>query len=404
MSTLQETPTPALVIHRYGLRKFCVLPAGVEPDDAHGKYLCIGTRKQCEGYVNERQALAEARAAAQLQQPNGQVPAADPENYAARVRQAYQQLAGERRNPDVPIVDLYQRVGGELAPFHRFLEQEAYEGRAVPTTGEPTLASGEAQLPALVLRGELDRVSGQPLRFFNVKLFEALAPAKDVTPSPVVTPEPLADPPLQYAVTLTGPELELLRQSLDDQARTIAASKAPDQARLQAATDLSAKLEGLQPQREQAPPQAGPREPELAERKPEVTPVKQELGPDPNPPDVVEEYRRELVERARAKYPDATPELAARIDKEVQRRVNIVKTYQDHLLQAQREHFPKATPEEKAQHLANIRQEVKDFAQAQEAHLQQERENRQQQREQAQHQPPPSVRARAQQQHLGYSR
>src|SRR5690242_3443072 len=117
MSTLQEPPTPALVIHRYGLRKVCVLPAGVEPDDARGKYLCIGTRKQCEGYVNERQALAEARAAAQLQQPNGQVPAADPENYAARVRQAYQQLAGERRNPDVPIVDLYQRVGASWRHF-----------------------------------------------------------------------------------------------------------------------------------------------------------------------------------------------------------------------------------------------------------------------------------------------
>src|SRR5947208_9446599 len=109
MSTLQEQPTPALVIHRYGLRKFCVLPAGVEPDDAHGKYLCIGTRKQCEAYVNERQALAEARAAAtpaEPQQTNGQ-------GYEERVRQAYRQLADERRSPDVPIHELYQRVGGE---------------------------------------------------------------------------------------------------------------------------------------------------------------------------------------------------------------------------------------------------------------------------------------------------
>src|SRR5947208_10481065 len=100
MSTLQEQPTPALVIHRYGLRKFCVLPAGVGPNDAHGKYLCIGTRKQCEGYVNERQALAEARAAAtsaEPQQPqNGQAMPDAPEAYANRVRQAYQQLAGER--------------------------------------------------------------------------------------------------------------------------------------------------------------------------------------------------------------------------------------------------------------------------------------------------------------------
>jgi hypothetical protein len=44
-----------------------------------------------------------------------------------------------------------------------------------------------------------------------------------------------------------------------------------------------------------------------------------------------EQYRQELVERARAKYPDASPELAARIDKEITRRVEMVQSYQAHL-------------------------------------------------------------------------
>src|SRR4051794_11024656 len=66
MSTLQETPTSALVIHRHGSRQYCVLPGGIDPesDEAKGKHLLISSRKACESYVNERQALAEAQAAA----------------------------------------------------------------------------------------------------------------------------------------------------------------------------------------------------------------------------------------------------------------------------------------------------------------------------------------------------
>jgi hypothetical protein len=90
-----------------------------------------------------------------------------------------------------------------------------------------------------------------------------------------------------------------------------------------------------------------------------------------------ESYRKELVERARVKYPDATLEQSARIEKEINRRVEIVRTYQEHLLKVADENFPGATPEERQTLLTNIRQEVSAYRESLEKHLLQERERRQ---------------------------
>src|SRR5689334_23332540 len=66
MDITQNVLDPTPEIHRYGKRNYCVLPAGIDPqsDDAKGKHLLISSRKACEVFVLERQALAKARAAA----------------------------------------------------------------------------------------------------------------------------------------------------------------------------------------------------------------------------------------------------------------------------------------------------------------------------------------------------
>jgi hypothetical protein len=119
----------------------------------------------------------------------------------------------------------------------------------------------------------------------------------------------------------------------------------------------------------------------------QMTPRQVERGLEAGKPELAEHerYRRELVERARAKYPDATPELAARIDKEITRRVECVRTYQAHLEKAAADSFPNAAPSEKATHQANIKREVAEYRQALEKDVAERRQQRQQ--EQAQQQP-----------------
>jgi hypothetical protein len=85
--------------------------------------------------------------------------------YAARVLDAYAELVAERQNRDVPIHELYQRVGGSLPELHDFLRYQCRAQRCVPTSGEPMLASEEAKRTALHLPGETDA-------FLNVKLIE----------------------------------------------------------------------------------------------------------------------------------------------------------------------------------------------------------------------------------------
>jgi hypothetical protein len=77
-----------------------------------------------------------------------------------RIHQAYTDLRTARRSPDVPISELYAKVGGPLDAFHEVLRKACFEHRAVPTSGEPAFASQTALDQALVIDGE---------RFLNVK-------------------------------------------------------------------------------------------------------------------------------------------------------------------------------------------------------------------------------------------
>lgn len=87
-------------------------------------------------------------------------PAVRDEALPERIREAYTEIMTARNAPDVPISELYARVGGSLEAFHRILRTACYEHRAVPTIGEPTFASDTARNQALVIEGE---------KFLNIK-------------------------------------------------------------------------------------------------------------------------------------------------------------------------------------------------------------------------------------------
>jgi hypothetical protein len=71
-----------------------------------------------------------------------------------RIHKAYTDLRTARRSPDVPISELYAKVGGSLDAFHEALRTACFEHRAVPTSGEPAFASQTALDQALVIDGE----------------------------------------------------------------------------------------------------------------------------------------------------------------------------------------------------------------------------------------------------------
>jgi hypothetical protein len=108
-----------------------------------------------------RDYLSEAAEAAPPEPPPATVsPASRDEALPERIHQAYTELMTARHAPDVPISELYARVGGSLEAFHGVLRAACYEQRAVPTMGEPAFASDTARSQALVIDGE---------KFLNIK-------------------------------------------------------------------------------------------------------------------------------------------------------------------------------------------------------------------------------------------
>jgi hypothetical protein len=92
--------------------------------------------------------------------PGALSPPVRDESLAERIHQAYTEVMTARNAPDVPISELYVRVGGSLETFHEVLRTACYEHRAVPTMGEPAFASDIARNQALVIDGE---------KFLNIK-------------------------------------------------------------------------------------------------------------------------------------------------------------------------------------------------------------------------------------------
>jgi hypothetical protein len=317
MSTLQEQPTPALVIHPHG-KQYGVLPAGVDPngDVARDQYLLISSRKACQAFVNERQALAEAHAAAAPRPTQSQA--------ATRV--------------DLPVIEI-QHVQGE---GHYVLLNQ----KQVARFDGPTAYDDATRCCAVLVQNEINKLDQQQQPY----------QVRDGNTGRVLSGHPTIEDANEVAFSI-----------------------------------------------ENGAPYAGVPAANLAvefwQRQPDgnykqMTPEQVERGLEAGKPELAEheQYRRELVERARAAYPTATPELAARIDKEITRRVEMVRGYQAHLEKAAVDHFPNATPAEKASHQENIRRETKEYRVALEKHIAERREHKQQ--EQAQQQP---SRARQQQ-------
>ncbi|MBV8898497.1 MAG: hypothetical protein JOY92_00075 [Verrucomicrobia bacterium] len=99
-------------------------------------------------------------AASQTPPPATVTPAVRDEGLPQRIQQAYTEVMAARHAPDVPISELYARVGGSLEAFHEVLRAACYEQRAVPTVGEPAFASDTARRQALVIDEE---------KFLNIK-------------------------------------------------------------------------------------------------------------------------------------------------------------------------------------------------------------------------------------------
>lgn len=105
--------------------------------------------------------LAQAAVAApQTPSPATVPPAPGEEALPERIHHAYTEVMAARNAPDVPISELYARVGGPLEAFHEVLRAACYEHRAVPTVGEPAFASDAARRQALVIDGD---------KFLNIK-------------------------------------------------------------------------------------------------------------------------------------------------------------------------------------------------------------------------------------------
>jgi hypothetical protein len=119
--------------------------------------------------------------------------------YEQRVLQAYRELVIERQGPDVPIHCLHRRVGGDFDRLQAYLRQACLEQRAVPSSGEPSVVGAAARQSALHLPGEKES-------FLLIRLLE---------PQPAMTQEqqlPQQHPTI--TLTLTPGQADLVAEAL----------------------------------------------------------------------------------------------------------------------------------------------------------------------------------------------
>jgi hypothetical protein len=95
------------------------------------------------------------------EKPETPAPAPAPEEkpkpadaYRAKVEKSYKDLATEKRNPNVSVHELHERVGGKVERLHKELRSIAKERRLSPSEGEPTMLSPEEKAAGLKLEGE----------------------------------------------------------------------------------------------------------------------------------------------------------------------------------------------------------------------------------------------------------
>jgi hypothetical protein len=259
----------------------------------------------------------------------------DDPTYSQRVYQAYQALVAETQSPDVAINALHRRVGGSIHELHSFLRQECHAQRCAVSTGEPAFAGQAALQSALTLPGEIDRATGKPQSFLLIKLIQP----------PPMTQEQPRQPTAALAPSLGGrltrDDLDVILEALEYRCDAISGGTDFDEVtRLKSIGATLEKLRALEAQ------------PQRTEH---------------------ERYQSLLRAMAALRYPaeERTPELEARIEKTIARKVQefreerALKVYEASLRREVAQRHPNLTPAEAKRYEQRIAELVAEFRQKQ---------------------------------------
>jgi hypothetical protein len=205
------------------------------------------------------------------------------DGYSVRVYSAYRKLAEQYQSPEVRIDALHGQVGGSLQDLHQWLRNAWRAQCCVPCVGEPTAVGDAARQSAL-------RLSGERETFLRVKLLEPTAAiqraeiAAGVGAFQVVV-APMADNPQpRIAINVTASQARLLAEAI------------------QHGSQQQAELQALQEELRA-----------FADRPHEYV--------QEHKPNELERYEQLLRATAKVRHPERTPELEARIEKTVQKRL-----------------------------------------------------------------------------------
>jgi hypothetical protein len=248
--------------------------------------------------------------------------------YAVRVWKAYRELAERYQTPDVPIHAIHGRVRGSIHELHTFLRAESLAHRAVATSGEPALAGDAARQSALTLPGESET-------FLNVKLLNPPIMNEPQPPQPTVALAP------SLGRRLSRDDLDVIIEALEYRCDAIEGGTDFDETtRLKSIVPTLEKLRALEAQ---------PQRPEH------------------------ERYQSLLRAMAALRYPaeERTPELEARIEKTIARKVQefreerALKAYEASLRREVAQCHPNLTPTEAQRYEQRIAELVAEFRQKQ---------------------------------------
>jgi hypothetical protein len=233
-------------------------------------------------------------------------------------------LAAETQSPDVAINALHRRLGGSIAELHALLREQCFAHNCIPSTGEPLFAGDAARQSALTIPGEVDRATGKPVAFLNIKLLQPPSMQQEQPPQPTAALAP------SLGGRLTRNDLDVILESLEYRCDAIAGGTDLDEvARLKSIGATLEKLRALEAQ---------PQRPEH------------------------ERYERLLRATAALRYPaeERTPELEARIERTIARKVGEfvqerqLKEYEAGLRKTVAERHPNLTERQRLQYNQRI--------------------------------------------------
>lgn len=265
--------------------------------------------------------------------------------YSQRVFSAYESLGEEMQTPDVPIHAIHRRVGGSLLELQNHLRAECRAHRAVPSTGEPAFAGDAARQSALCLPGETDRATGKPQSFLLIKLIDPPTMTQEQQP-------PQAKQHPKITLTLNVNQAELVAEALHYGAYELeqyADGHERDIDGIETHCDYLGDLEkGLMAF--------------VGNPKAHAGELRQETEPELPDQAVTKRYERLLRQTAALRYPhkERTPDLQARIEKTIARKVSEftqerqLKEYEQSLRRTVAERHPNLTEEQRLKYNQRI--------------------------------------------------